>query len=740
MDKRKLSAIQRDEATADMMDIARRLGSIHYIVTARLIEDEKILLLNFFEVSTLKKGKAEAAFRTFLSDDDYITQDLKQSKVKWLTASLYNMDTLQITEIHWNSKKKEYEREDKVFIHSNEEQKIIEKFFEKYRKIKSEQWYSWPEPWQSVRTFQDAVLERRLMARHKKELEVIDAAMDPIKEAPNKFFEWAWETGMSFSRYVLYKEIKKGEADCECTYCNQRGLVSRKEVRLRNNEKGACPFCGSPVTFKARGKLAARNRDERWFVYVDPTTDGFVFRYFHFIRILQSDSYLKRGYKKTQLEEYCHELVRTVYSFKKGEPSCEYYEWNVYKQRGSCRWCSGNNKYMAENSILYPGNMPVAWEHTPMKYSALEVLSSNIPTVAVNYEKAINAYLKFPKLEWLNKMGLNNLAKHVIEKEGGRYAGGVSKINYEADTIYEILGLTKVNIRVLQQIDGGDYELRLLQVAQQMGMQFKPQQLKEYYETFECNTDLLKSTKRKVSLHKIVKYISKESERYPMGERGGCWQYSYMRYKEREDPRIERKRNCAHDWLEYIRWCKELKYDLDNLFIYMPNNFKAVHDRTAKEYQELQDKKAAAEKLRLERKAARELAQTKKAMKEIFSKNEGADAFSINGKGLILVVPKDGAEIKAEGEALHHCVGGYVERVAKGETSIFFIRKEESPDKPYFTMEWRDNQIIQCRGMRNCGMPPDVKAFVKIFEQKMLEAIKKGDINGRRKKQNLQSA
>lgn len=46
--------------------------------------------------------------------------------------------------------------------------------------------------------------------------------------------------------------------------------------------------------------------------------------------------------------------------------------------------------------------------------------------------------------------------------------------------------------------------------------------------------------------------------------------YSYNRYKERTDPRIERKQNMAHDWLEYIGWCRELKYDLDNKFIYMP--------------------------------------------------------------------------------------------------------------------------------------------------------------------------
>lgn len=318
---------------------------------------------------------------------------------------------------------------------------------------------------------------------------------------------------------------------------------------------------------------------------------------------------------------------------------------------------------------------------------------------------------------------LNQLAKDVVR--GYNYSGNMTgKVNYKADTIYEILGLNKVNTRTLQAIDGNHYELRLLQVAQQLGIQMKPEQLKEFYETFECNTDLLKEKNRKVSLHKLCRYIDRESERYPIGEKNTCMRgYSYNRYKERTDPRIERKQNMAHDWLEYIGWCRELKYDLNNMFIYMPNNFKKVHDRTAEEYKALQDKKAAAEKKRREKLATKKMAETQKAMEEIFTKNEGVNAFQIKGKGLILVVPQSGDEIRKEGEALHHCVGGYVERVARGETNIFFIRKADHPEKSYFTMEWRDNKIIQCRGMENCGMPLEVKAFVQVFEKKMLEAI-----------------
>lgn len=107
MEKRKLSTLPRPEATAEMVEMADRLDGMEDIVTAELVEDNKILLLNFYEVSKLKKGKTEAAFRTFLSSDDYITQDLSQSKVKWLTAAFDNIQGFRLWEYKWDQKNME---------------------------------------------------------------------------------------------------------------------------------------------------------------------------------------------------------------------------------------------------------------------------------------------------------------------------------------------------------------------------------------------------------------------------------------------------------------------------------------------------------------------------------------------------------------------------------------------------------------------------------------------------------
>lgn len=428
MEKRKLSAIPRPIATPEMMEVADRLGGMRHIATAELIDDKKILLLNFFEIQALKKGKTEAAFRTFLSHDDYITQDLKTSKTKWLTASFAGMYNFSLMDYVWNHQENKSSHRLNVFMRSDEELKIVKGFFKEYAVPDDE--YS---PWIEIHRFQQEVLDKRLAEKHKKETDKIDAVMNPIKEAPKEFFDWVWDTGMSFARYLIYKEVEKGKALCECTHCKEIGIVDRKNIRLRNNEKGICPFCGSRVTIKAKGRMPAQTQDERWFVYVDPTKDGFVFRYFKAHQSMRSDSYVDMLINKGRIERYVSEYSRAIYTFPKGKPKCESYEWGVYKQRGNCRWCPDQGKIACMECILYPGNLPQAWEHTPMKYSALEVLSTNLPTVSMRYEDAIEKYMEFPKMEWICKMGLNKIAKGLINSRYSGYQTG--KVNVKGNQI-----------------------------------------------------------------------------------------------------------------------------------------------------------------------------------------------------------------------------------------------------------------------------------------------------------------
>lgn len=53
----------------------------------------------------------------------------------------------------------------------------------------------------------------------------------------------------------------------------------------------------------------------------------------------------------------------------------------------------------------------------------------------------------------------------------------------------------------------------------------------------------------------------------------------------------------------------------------------------------------------------------------------------------VVVLPKSPQDLVTEGNEMHHCVGGYIDRVANGETLIIFIRHKDTPDKCYITAE-----------------------------------------------------
>ena len=70
----------------------------------------------------------------------------------------------------------------------------------------------------------------------------------------------------------------------------------------------------------------------------------------------------------------------------------------------------------------------------------------------------------------------------------------------------------------------------------------------------------------------------------------------------------------------------------------------------------------------------------------------------------LIEMPKSSADITREGSYLHHCVGGYVSRVANGETAIYFLRQASAPNTPWLTVEVRNKNCIQIHGSCNAWM------------------------------------
>lgn len=93
--------------------------------------------------------------------------------------------------------------------------------------------------------------------------------------------------------------------------------------------------------------------------------------------------------------------------------------------------------------------------------------------------------------------------------------------------------------------------------------------------------------------------------------------------------------------------------------------------------------------------------------------------------GLTLRPMLSSGEIIKEGTVMHHCVGGYVDRYAAGETILLALRKDEDLSMPWHTVEFsKDGRLIQCRGYRNHTKPEDqplIDEFWRLFDAYRIE-------------------
>lgn len=77
-----------------------------------------------------------------------------------------------------------------------------------------------------------------------------------------------------------------------------------------------------------------------------------------------------------------------------------------------------------------------------------------------------------------------------------------------------------------------------------------------------------------------------------------------------------------------------------------------------------------------------------------------------------IIMPSSAYDICEEGFTQHNCVSGYISDHAEGETTILFLRKRESPNASFVTMEVCDDEIHQVYGRFNTLPQKEVYEFI----------------------------
>lgn len=141
-----------------------------------------------------------------------------------------------------------------------------------------------------------------------------------------------------------------------------------------------------------------------------------------------------------------------------------------------------------------------------------------------------------------------------------------------------------------------------------------------------------------------------------------------------------------------VKMCKDMKVKMYEKY---PKSLKKCHDIALMHYNKMKSK----------------IQQEKFA--EAVGK-EGYTKYMWKNSTYSVVLPKSPEDLIREGQTMGHCVASYVDRVAKEETKIFFLRKLEDEEKPLVTIEVWKGEIVQVKAKYN--ERPNNKELVAIAQ------------------------
>ena len=183
---------------------------------------------------------------------------------------------------------------------------------------------------------------------------------------------------------------------------------------------------------------------------------------------------------------------------------------------------------------------------------------------------------------------------------------------------------------------------------------------------------------------------------------------------------------CLRDYEDYREMVEALGIPFDGDYVVIPKNWENKHTEIVENYSVLLENQQArgtylrvtnavrdlrVEKQRLEdeKKEAKLRVETAKRLTNMMKAQTAFDKYAF-------IFPKDESEIVKEGKTLHHCVGSYAKKhFVYGTSIIVFVRDKAHRETPLYTLELKNNRIIQLKGERNKSADEEAKKEAELF-------------------------
>ena len=673
---KKIPVIEAGTKDKQYMELCRQ----NYLLKVQktTVEHKRTLILNLYDAEDIIKEQYQPFCRIFFSNGDFITYFIRENR--------WSVKTLDILE----AKKGKFISQ--IAIRTCKEKKSIKQFFHRADDA--------VDSIELIEIEQYKIKEEKALERKKRMTKDIEYLFRSVKPVTRKFEKWLEHEVLKESQYIFYQYSRKKMIDCTCSHCKSEYQLEKSIPR--HNKEYLCPICKRKSIFKAKGKSGYFS-DQAEAIKIEKASEGIILRHFEVRK-----SYVTHGtgeYTLSYQEDYravFHEKFRFYYPVY----SCLVHKY-VWKEKYIDPYF--HYKYHMNYTVkvyqtitqmpgmVYPCNLKNVFKGTPFEYCSLDYFVKHNRSVEFPVVYYLKPYLNFPLLEQFVKQNMFYFALECLYHFPSEW-----KETNETN-IRHLLGINSRFCSILSRYNMGMKDLDVLKKMEKLNIHLSEQEIFGYCKIFESNKDFLE-LHQYASIRKIVNYLAKQIAKK---EKGKAYQLSSDVSCISSDE-MKCYQTYIRSWKDYIGWAEKLEYDLKSRYVLFPKNFKDVHDKTFLEYQKQQDK--------MER---RKQAKERRTVNQLLKKDIKLLDTKIQDKDYLLKVPENCQEIQKEGQALGHCVSGYIPHIANRKCDVYFIRKKTDPDTPFFTVDWRGGKIVQCQGKGRIHYPQEMVEFVRYAEEKL---------------------
>lgn len=555
---------------------------------------------------------------------------------------------------------------------------------------------------------QQTIQETRIASKHLREKNAIDQRMLHVPKIPKNFYKWINKKGKKKALFmqeennlIFFEHVNPEESLAFCTFCDSHFTTPR----LKHNEEVKCACCKKELKAKMKSRYTQHAPRDCWYIIQRTKENEVILRFFE-------------GTKKYEKnpEQASITYSETGRKFIDTNGNVETYSFDFFKDK-ELRWCKGERECSYPGTGLfrikgsyfdvgpvYPSNLTTTFKGLPWGYCNLK---KQFEEPILKLERYLLGVLRFPQVEYLEKVGLNYLA---IELCGRRESDLEAFLeNREVHKLDLFLGVEKKDLKQVIRNGFSVDELSFYKIVKKLfteknkkGIAVSPEISDDVFRTlfygfvtnrfFKSEIEAnLAWCAAKGSPKKIANYLNKQITSL-------AWE------KRLENLKGERRKlkEVCDEWIDYLKMVQTATEQAEKQkkeicsFDVFPSQLIKAHDFVCElvEIEKVKTKDAIIQQL-----------------------NTKWEQFKYKDESLMVVPPTSTLDFIKESNTLKHCVKNYVDSVCKEKSVVLFIRSVNLPEEPLYTLELNNNRITQCRGYRNQPIPPEAQSFVEKWKQ-----------------------